>query len=72
MLKYYCVKKKSVMEKILDCQHTLLYSSSVFSQKKLQETSLKSVQKLKDAEKELRYAIKYIKVSASNFLLYEK
>ncbi|XP_012711986.2 E3 ubiquitin/ISG15 ligase TRIM25 [Fundulus heteroclitus] len=30
-------------------------------QKKLKETSLKSAQKLKDAEKELRYAIRYIK-----------
>uniref|UniRef100_A0A3B3WXT7 Uncharacterized protein n=2 Tax=Poecilia mexicana TaxID=48701 RepID=A0A3B3WXT7_9TELE len=33
-------------------------------QKKLKETSLKSVQKLKDAEKELRYAIRYMKHSA--------
>ncbi|XP_029380841.1 E3 ubiquitin-protein ligase TRIM47-like isoform X2 [Echeneis naucrates] len=33
-------------------------------QKKLQETSLKSVQKWKDTEKELRYIIKYIKHSA--------
>uniref|UniRef100_A0A4W6BL14 FinTRIM family, member 87 n=1 Tax=Lates calcarifer TaxID=8187 RepID=A0A4W6BL14_LATCA len=32
-------------------------------QKKLQETSLKSVQKLKDTEKELRYIIRYIKHS---------
>lgn len=32
-------------------------------QKKLKETSLKSVQKLKDAEKELRYAIRYVKHS---------
>ncbi|XP_071348068.1 E3 ubiquitin/ISG15 ligase TRIM25-like isoform X2 [Trachinotus anak] len=33
-------------------------------QKKLQETSLKSVQKLKDMEKELRYIIRYIKHSS--------
>lgn len=32
-------------------------------QKKLQEASLKSEQKLKDAEKELRYVVRYIKVS---------
>ncbi|TKS79665.1 Tripartite motif-containing protein 16 [Collichthys lucidus] len=32
-------------------------------QKKLQETSLKSVQKLKDMEKELRYVVRYIKHS---------
>ncbi|XP_074545572.1 E3 ubiquitin/ISG15 ligase TRIM25-like [Halichoeres trimaculatus] len=32
-------------------------------QKKLQESSLKSLQKLKDAEKELRYIVKYIKHS---------
>ncbi|XP_033506896.1 E3 ubiquitin/ISG15 ligase TRIM25-like [Epinephelus lanceolatus] len=32
-------------------------------QKKLQESSLKSVQKLKDAEKELRYVVRYIKHS---------
>ncbi|XP_040000555.1 tripartite motif-containing protein 16-like isoform X1 [Xiphias gladius] len=32
-------------------------------QKKLQDTSLKSVQKLKDTEKELRYIIRYIKHS---------
>ncbi|XP_051257173.1 E3 ubiquitin/ISG15 ligase TRIM25 isoform X1 [Dicentrarchus labrax] len=32
-------------------------------QKKLQETSLKSVQKLKDTEKELRYVVRYIKHS---------
>ncbi|KAK2822575.1 hypothetical protein Q5P01_022640 [Channa striata] len=32
-------------------------------QKKLQETSLKSVQKLKDTERELRFAIKFIKHS---------
>ncbi|XP_069013788.1 tripartite motif-containing protein 16-like protein isoform X2 [Embiotoca jacksoni] len=32
-------------------------------QKKLQEASLKSVQKLKDTEKELRYVIRYIKHS---------
>ncbi|XP_034558784.1 tripartite motif-containing protein 16-like [Notolabrus celidotus] len=32
-------------------------------QKKLQESSLKSLQKLKDAEKELRYVVKYIKHS---------
>ncbi|XP_022613584.1 E3 ubiquitin/ISG15 ligase TRIM25-like [Seriola dumerili] len=32
-------------------------------QKKLQETSLKSVQKLKDVQKELRYIIRYIKHS---------
>ncbi|XP_034039907.1 E3 ubiquitin/ISG15 ligase TRIM25-like isoform X3 [Thalassophryne amazonica] len=33
-------------------------------QKKLQETSLKSAQKMKDAEKELRYIIRYTKHSA--------
>lgn len=33
---------------------------------------MKSVQRLKDAEKELRYAIKYIKVRASAYLLCEK
>ncbi|TDH05847.1 hypothetical protein EPR50_G00126850 [Perca flavescens] len=32
-------------------------------QKKLQESSLKSVQKLKDTEKELRYVVRYIKHS---------
>ncbi|CAJ1072787.1 E3 ubiquitin/ISG15 ligase TRIM25-like [Xyrichtys novacula] len=32
-------------------------------QKKLQDSSLKSLQKLKDAEKELRYVVKYIKHS---------
>ncbi|KAM9845009.1 E3 ubiquitin/ISG15 ligase TRIM25-like [Aulostomus maculatus] len=32
-------------------------------QKKLQDTSLKSVQKLKDTEKELRYVVRYIKHS---------
>ncbi|XP_042283916.1 E3 ubiquitin/ISG15 ligase TRIM25-like [Thunnus maccoyii] len=32
-------------------------------QKKLQESSLKSVQKLKDSEKELRYIVRYIKHS---------
>ncbi|XP_031721003.1 E3 ubiquitin/ISG15 ligase TRIM25-like [Anarrhichthys ocellatus] len=32
-------------------------------QKKLQDASLKSVQKLKDTEKELRYAVRYIKHS---------
>ncbi|CAG5896557.1 unnamed protein product, partial [Menidia menidia] len=34
-------------------------------QKKLRESCLKSAQKLRDAEKELRYAIKYMKVSDS-------
>lgn len=37
-------------------------SFCVFPQKKLQEASLKSTQRLKDAEKELRYVVRYIKV----------
>lgn len=46
--------------------HCVIFISSyfVFSQKKLQESSLKSVQKLKDSERELRYIVRYIKVSA--------
>lgn len=40
-----------------------IWYSFLLSQKKLQETSLKSALKLKDMEKEFRYIIRYIKVS---------
>lgn len=42
-----------------------------FPQKKLQEASLKSEQKLKDTEKELRYVVRYIKVSVFFFVFFK-
>lgn len=50
-----------------DCADTQLPTSS-FPQKKLQESSLKSFQKMKEAEKELRFAIRFIKVSLIVFM----
>lgn len=43
-------------------------SSVLFSQKTLQEASLRSEQKLKDTEKELRYVVRYIKVGFWGFI----
>lgn len=45
------------------------YFSFLLSQKRLQEASLVSEQNLKDAEKELRYVVRYIKVSRFLFFL---
>lgn len=42
----------------------------LFSQKKLQEASLMSEQNLKDTEKELRYVVRYIKVSFIHLFLF--
>lgn len=43
--------------------HVPLQEERAAQQRKLQDSSLKSVQKIKEAEKELRFAIKYIKHS---------
>ncbi|XP_054888909.1 E3 ubiquitin/ISG15 ligase TRIM25-like isoform X2 [Poeciliopsis prolifica] len=59
-----CVCSLCVKERHKGHNTVPLVEERTNQQKKLKETSLKSVQKLKDAEKELRYAIKYMKHSA--------
>ncbi|XP_026168737.1 E3 ubiquitin/ISG15 ligase TRIM25-like [Mastacembelus armatus] len=58
-----CVCSQCVKERHRGHDAVTAMDERTAQQKKLQETSLKSVQKLKDTEKELRYVIKYIKHS---------
>ncbi|KAK5600263.1 hypothetical protein CRENBAI_002621 [Crenichthys baileyi] len=58
-----CVCSQCVKERHKGHNTVPVVEERTSQQKKLKETSLKSVQKLKDAEKELRYAIRYMKHS---------
>ncbi|KAK2895122.1 hypothetical protein Q8A73_014610 [Channa argus] len=58
-----CVCSQCVKERHKGHDAVSVLDERAVQQKKLKETSLKSVQKLKDMEKELRYVIKYIKHS---------
>ncbi|KAM4727977.1 E3 ubiquitin/ISG15 ligase TRIM25-like [Anableps anableps] len=58
-----CVCSQCVKERHKGHHTVPVVEERANQQKKLRETSLKSVQKLKDAEKELRYAIRYMKHS---------
>ncbi|KAK7896138.1 hypothetical protein WMY93_021463 [Mugilogobius chulae] len=52
-----------VMDRHKGHESVLLEEERAIQQRKLQESSLKSVQKMKEAEKELRFAIRHIKHS---------
>nr|XP_040027242.1 tripartite motif-containing protein 16 isoform X2 [Gasterosteus aculeatus aculeatus] len=58
-----CVCSQCVQERHKDHDAVPAVEERATQQKKLQEASLKSVQKLKDTEKELRYLVRYIKHS---------
>ncbi|XP_017281492.1 E3 ubiquitin/ISG15 ligase TRIM25 [Kryptolebias marmoratus] len=58
-----CVCSQCVKERHRGHDTAPVVDERATQQKKLKETSLKSVQKLRDTEKELRYVIKYIKHS---------
>ncbi|XP_039670727.1 E3 ubiquitin/ISG15 ligase TRIM25-like isoform X2 [Perca fluviatilis] len=58
-----CVCSQCVKEKHKGHDAVSVVDERATQQKKLQEASLKSVQKLKDTEKELRYVVRYIKHS---------
>ncbi|XP_045907095.1 E3 ubiquitin/ISG15 ligase TRIM25-like [Micropterus dolomieu] len=58
-----CVCSQCVKERHKGHDAVSVADQRAAQQKKLQETSLKSVHKLKDMEKELRYVVKYIKHS---------
>nr|XP_020447212.1 tripartite motif-containing protein 16-like [Monopterus albus] len=58
-----CVCTRCVKERHKGHAAVSVVDERTAQQKKLQETSLKAEQKLKDAEKELQYVIKYIKHS---------
>ncbi|XP_028986612.2 tripartite motif-containing protein 16-like [Betta splendens] len=58
-----CVCSQCVRDKHKGHEAASVADERTAQQKKLQEASLRSVQKLKDAEKELRYVVKYIKHS---------
>ncbi|XP_059200817.1 E3 ubiquitin/ISG15 ligase TRIM25-like [Centropristis striata] len=58
-----CVCSQCVKERHKGHEAVSVGDERAAQQKKLQEASLKSAQKLKDTEKELRYVIKYIKHS---------
>uniref|UniRef100_UPI0037E96017 E3 ubiquitin/ISG15 ligase TRIM25-like n=1 Tax=Semicossyphus pulcher TaxID=241346 RepID=UPI0037E96017 len=68
-LRLYCrTDQQSVCSQCVKWRHkghdaVTVVDERAAQQKKLQEASLKSLQKLKDAEKELRYVVKYIKHS---------
>ncbi|XP_005476541.1 E3 ubiquitin/ISG15 ligase TRIM25 [Oreochromis niloticus] len=59
----HCVCSQCVKESHKGHETVSVVDERAKQQKKLQETSLKSVQKLKETEKELRYIIRYIKHS---------
>ncbi|KAM9349899.1 E3 ubiquitin/ISG15 ligase TRIM25-like [Symphorus nematophorus] len=69
LLKLYChtdqqfVCSQCVKDKHKSHDTVSVVEERAAQQKKLQDTSLKSVQKLKDTEKELRYVVRYIKHS---------
>ncbi|XP_037644165.1 tripartite motif-containing protein 16-like [Sebastes umbrosus] len=58
-----CVCSQCVKERHKGHDTVPVFEERATQQKKLQEASLKSVQKLKDTEKELRYVVRYIKHS---------
>uniref|UniRef100_A0A3P8U846 FinTRIM family, member 87 n=1 Tax=Amphiprion percula TaxID=161767 RepID=A0A3P8U846_AMPPE len=58
-----CVCSQCVKERHRGHDTVSVVDERAAQQKKLQETALKSVQKMKDVEKELRYVIRYIKHS---------
>ncbi|XP_042353418.1 E3 ubiquitin/ISG15 ligase TRIM25 [Plectropomus leopardus] len=58
-----CVCSQCVKERHKGHDAVSVVQERATQQKKLQETSLKSLQKLKDTEKELRYVVRYIKHS---------
>ncbi|XP_040027244.2 tripartite motif-containing protein 16-like protein isoform X3 [Gasterosteus aculeatus] len=58
-----CVCSQCVQERHKDHDAVPAVEERATQQKKLQDASLKSVQKLKDTEKELRYLVRYIKHS---------
>ncbi|XP_033838977.1 tripartite motif-containing protein 16-like protein [Periophthalmus magnuspinnatus] len=69
VLKLFCRSEQQpvcalcVKDKHKGHEHVRLEEERAAQQRKLQESSLKSVQKMKEAEKELRFAIRYIKHS---------